>query len=48
LRKKGYVFSDPDASVVVPAKDYYPPRTRPGFTGAGFETTPPAANISRK
>jgi immune inhibitor A len=46
LRKKGYAFSDPDASVVVPAKDYYPPRTPPGFTGAGFETAPPAANVS--
>jgi immune inhibitor A len=46
LRVKGYAFSDPDASVVVPAKDYYPPRTPAGFTGAGFETSPPAANVS--
>jgi len=30
----------------VPAKDYYPPRTPAGFTGAGFETAPPAANVS--
>jgi len=46
LRKKGYAFSDADASVVVPAKDYYPPRTPAGFTGLGFETTPPAPAVS--
>jgi hypothetical protein len=46
LRIKGYAFSDADASVVVPAKDYYPPRTPAGFTGAGFETSPPAPAVS--
>lgn len=46
LRIKGYTLSDPDASVVVPAKDYYPPKTPAGFTGFGFETSPPASNVS--
>jgi immune inhibitor A len=46
LRLKPYAFSDPDASVVIPAKDYYPPRTPPGFTGRGAETAPPASNVS--
>lgn len=32
-RARIYAFSDPDASAVVPAKGYYPPRTPPGFTG---------------
>ena len=46
LRIKPYAFSDPDASVVVPAKGYYPPRTPAGFTGRGGETSPPSANVS--
>jgi immune inhibitor A len=45
-RLKPYAFSDPDASVVVPAKGYYPPRTPAGFTGRGAETSPPSANVS--
>ncbi|MBC8078008.1 MAG: immune inhibitor A [Chloroflexales bacterium] len=46
LRIKPYAFIDPDASVVIPAKGYYPPRTPPGFTGRGAETSPPASNVS--
>jgi hypothetical protein len=46
LRLKPYAFSDPDASAVVPAKKYYPPRTPPGFTGRGAETSPPSASVS--
>lgn len=46
LRIKKYALSDPDASVVVPATDYYPPRTPAGFTGKGGETSPPSANVS--
>lgn len=45
-RIKRYAFKDPDASTVVPAADYYPPRTPPGFTGLGGETSPPSADIS--
>ena len=47
LRIKKYALSDPDASAVVPASDYYPPRTPAGFTGIGGETSPPASNVSR-
>lgn len=46
VRIKPYAFKDPDASVVVPAKGYYPPRTPSGFTGLGGETSPPSANVS--
>jgi immune inhibitor A len=35
-----YAFSDPDASVVVPAAGYYPPRTPLGFTGVTGEEQP--------
>lgn len=47
LRIKKYALSDPDASAVVPASGYYPPRTPAGFTGLGGETSPPASNVSR-
>jgi hypothetical protein len=46
VRLKPYAFSDPDGSVVVPARGYYPPRTPEDFTGRGAETSPPSANIS--
>ncbi len=46
LRIKPYAFTDPDASVVIPASDYYPPRTPAGFTGLGAETSPPSIDIS--
>ncbi|NOK59796.1 MAG: hypothetical protein GFH27_549285n321 [Chloroflexi bacterium AL-W] len=46
LRLKPYAFSDPDASVVIPAKEYYSPRTPAGFTGEGAETSPPSVNVS--
>lgn len=46
LRLKPYAFADPDASVIIPAAGYYPPRTPAGFTGRGAETSPPSANIS--
>lgn len=32
-RARIYAYTDPDASSVVPAKGYYPPRTPAGFTG---------------
>lgn len=34
---RGYAFTDPDSSVVVPASGYYPPRTPPDFTGVSEE-----------
>ncbi|MCW5879564.1 MAG: hypothetical protein KIS91_01275 [Anaerolineae bacterium] len=46
LRIKKYALSDPDASAVVPASDYYP-ITAAYFTGIGGETSPPASNVSR-
>jgi hypothetical protein len=46
LRLKPYAFTDIDASTVVPAAGYYPPRTPAGFTGLGGETSPPSANVS--
>ncbi len=45
-RIKRYAFTDPDGGVVVPAAGYYPPRTPPGFTGLGGETSPPSADVS--
>jgi immune inhibitor A len=32
-RARIYAYSDPDASAVVPARGYYPPKTPAGFTG---------------
>jgi immune inhibitor A len=46
LRLKKYALTDPDASVVVPATAYYPPRTPAGFTGLGAETSPPSRDVS--
>jgi immune inhibitor A len=46
LRIKRYAFSDPDASVTVPARGYYSPKTPAGFTGRGGETSPPSGTIS--
>jgi immune inhibitor A len=46
LRLKPYALADPDASVVVPARGYYPPRTPAGFTGEGAESQPPSDTVS--
>lgn len=41
LRSQPYALALPDASAVIPAKGYYPPRTPPGFTGRGGEPGSP-------